>query len=86
MRKKESEFDGKNEATPLKWFTMAAATAVLISLSVIITLFVINLSELKMGNYSTDSGTIVVQIQPELQSDSGTINVQVNNQEANLTQ
>jgi len=63
LKKEEKEKNKDKKGVPLSWFILVIILAVV--LSFIISLVVLNLSYAKAQTYSTDSGTIIVQIQPD---------------------
>ena len=76
----EKEMDEKKEKKstreiPIQWFILTIIIAVV--LSFVISLVVLNISSASAQKYSVDSGSIVVQIQPDFGQDSGKIIVDV---------
>ena len=73
---------GKENSIPLGWFVLTVVIAVLFS--IIVTLIIINLSMPASAlRTSTDTGTIVVQIVPDTDKQSGIINVEIKETEVN---
>lgn len=74
--KAKKEVGKAKKGIPISWFVLTIIIAVV--LSFIISLVVFNISYASAQKYSVDSGTIVVQIQPEFADNQGKIIVQIN--------
>ena len=80
-KEKQEKIDDKKNI-PARWFILIVAITIV--LSVIISLLVVNLYSASAQEYSYDTGTIIVQIQPKLGSDAGTIKVEIKEEVENI--
>ena len=83
LQKKEIKKKKTEKNIPLSWFFLTILIAVI--LSFLISLILINVVQADSGGYSADTGTIIVHIQPELNSDSGNIQVKIKGEGVNIT-